>query len=160
MPTMPRDFIPLTAPYSHNGPGGALRTPVAGGAARYGLDYDRGVQQYQCTLLLDTFKYAVWVTFYHRVIAQGTISFDMLLDSGYGRQTHSVNIVPNSYNSAITGGKFHVITFVVEAESTAYDLSDAEVASLMAFYDIYGSDNALFDRIAQFATVDSLVLDF
>lgn len=160
MPTMPRGFIPLTAPYSHNGPAGAIRTPVAGGAARYGLDFDRGVQQYQCTLLLDEFKYAVWVTFYHRVIAQGTISFDMLLDSGYGRQTHSVNIVPGSYNSAITGSLLHVITFVAEAESTVYDLTDDEVDGIMGYYDQFGEDRALIDRIALFANSDTLVLDF
>lgn len=157
---MPRGFIPTVQPYSHNGPAGAVRTDVGGGRPRYGLEFDRGVQQYQVTLLLDSFKYAVWVTFYHRVIALGTVSFTMTLDSGYGRQPHLVNIVPGSYNVTTTGGNFEVVTFTVEAESTAYDLTDAEVAAILGYYELFGGDRRLIDRIAQFANVDSLVLNF
>jgi len=160
MPTMPKDFNPVVAPYAHNGPEGVMRTEVAGGAPRYGLDWDRGSQQYQVTLILDPLKYAVWVTFYHRVIAKGSISFDMVLDSGYGRETRSVNIVPGSYSVARTGGLFAVITFVAEGESSAYDLSDDEVDGLLEYYDTFGSSSTLIDRIAQFALIDTLVLDF
>lgn len=161
MATIPKGIVPLVTPFTHGAPGGALRTEVAGGAPRYGLDYDRGVQQYQVTILLDKFQYTVWQLFFQRVTALGTLTFEMELDSGFGCQPHQVNIVPGTYNVSVTGGGSHLVaTFTAEAESTIYDLTDEEVAALLAYYDAYGDDRTLIDRIAKFANVDSLVLDF
>lgn len=161
MATIPKGIIPLVAPFTHGAPGGAMRTEVAGGAPRYGLDYDRGVQQYSVTILLDEFKYTIWQVFFQRVIALGTLTFEMELDSGFGCQPHQVNIVPGTYNVSVTGGGTHrLATFTVEAESTVYDLTDAEVQELLEYYEQFGSDRRLIDRIAQFANVDTLVLNF
>lgn len=161
MATIPKGIIPLVSPFTHGAPGGAMRTEVAGGAPRYGLDYDRGVQQYSVTILLDEFKYTIWQLFFQRVIALGTLTFEMELDSGFGCQPHQVNIVPGTYNVSVTGSGTHrLATFTVEAESTVYDLTDAEVQALLDYYEQFGSDRRLIDRIAQFANVDTLVLNF
>lgn len=161
MATIPKGIIPLVSPFTHGAPGGAMRTEVAGGAPRYGLDYDRGVQQYSVTILLDEFKYTIWQLFFQRVIALGTLTFEMELDSGFGCQPHQVNIVPGTYNVSVTGSGTHrLATFTVEAESTVYDLTDAEVQALLDYYEQLGSDRRLIDRIAQFANVDTSVLNF
>lgn len=158
-PVLPSLIKPTVAAYSLSGPGGVLRTDVAGGAPRYGLDYDRGLQQFQVTLILDKTQFSVWTLFFLRVIKKGAITFDMPLDSGFGTQLHACNILPDSYQAARTGGIAMAVSFVVEAESKAYDWSDVEMAALFALYEQYGRDtDELLARINQFANVDSLVL--
>jgi hypothetical protein len=161
MPTLPNGLKPLVASYSHGGPDGVLRTEVAGGAPRYALDYDRGVAQYNVTLMLDKLQFSVWSAFFHGVIKKGAITFDMPMDSGFGTQTHACNIVPNSYQASRTGGTAMAVSFVVEAESQAYELTGAESLDLVDIYNLYAADtNELLAQIAAFATVHSLVLDF
>ncbi len=140
---MPQGFRPKVAPYSHGSPGGVRRVEVAGGPSRFGMDWDRGPQPFRITLLLDPIQYAVWVTFYHTVIAKGTIAFDMDLDCGYGLESVSVNILDGSYNSARTGGNIVVITFAVQAVSTAYDLTDEEVEDALTPYGVYVGDGTV-----------------
>jgi hypothetical protein len=160
-PVMPNGFTPTVASYSMDEPGGVLRTEVAGGAARYGLDWDRGPQRFQVTLILDALKFSVWTAFYHHIIRKGAITFDMRLDSGFGTQPHAVNIMPGSYSAARTGGIATVVSFVVEAENKVYEISAADAAGMIEMYNTYGdSTNALLRRLAQFATVDTNVLDF
>lgn len=161
MPTIPNGFVPNVSSYSHDDPGGVMRTEVDGGAARFGLDWDRGTQRYSVTILMDLIKYSVWTAFYHHVIRKGSIAFDMELDTGFGASYHSVNIMPGSYSGVRTGGNCMVVAFVVEAETQAYDMSGAEAA---AYVDLYNGgaleSGDLFARLARFATVDTLVLDF
>ncbi len=160
MPTIPNGFKPTVAAYSFGAPGGVMSTEVAGGAPRYGLVYDRGVQQFSVTLMLDKLKFSVWTAFFHHIIKKGAITFDMPLDSGFGTAMHAVNIVPGSYSATRTAGIVVIVSFVVEAESQAYDLSGAEAAGLIDIYNSLGADGfALFDRIEQFANVDSDVLN-
>lgn len=160
-PALPNGFTPTVAAYSHDGPGGALRTEVAGGAARYGLDYGRGTQQFNVTLILDKLKFSVWTAFYHHIILKGSITFDMPLDSGFGTELHAVNIVPGTYSASRTGGIAMVVAFVVEAESKVYDMTAADAAALIDVYMAYGDEsNKLLARLAQFANVDTNVLDF
>jgi len=150
---------PTVAAYSHGGPGGVMRTDVAGGAPRYALDYDRGLSQFSVTLILDKLQFSVWTAFFHGVIKKGAITFDMPLDSGFGTQTHACNIMPDTYQASRTGGIAMVVSFVVEAESQAYELTSEESKNLVDMYGLYGAQsNALLARIAQFATVDSNVL--
>lgn len=159
MPTLPNGFKPTVAAYSHGGPGGVMRTEVAGGAARYGLDYDRGLSQFSVTLILDKLEFSVWTAFYHQVIKKGSIAFDMPLDSGFGTEQHTCNIVPDSYQASRTGGIAMVVNFVVEAESQAYELSSAESLEFIDIYNFYGSEtDELLARIARFATLESNVL--
>jgi hypothetical protein len=161
MPTLPNGFKPTVATYSFDGPGGVMRTEVAGGAPRYGMAYDRGAQRYSVTLMLDKLKFSIWVAFYHHIIKKGAITFDMPLDSGFGTDTHAVNIVPGSYSATRTGGIVTVVTFTVEAESNVYDITAADASSLIDLYNSAGAGaDALLEQIEQFANIDSNVLDF
>lgn len=160
MPTIPNGMRPVVASYSIGAPDGVMRTDVAGGMPRYGLDYDRGSQQYKVTLVLDKLKFSVWTAFFMQVIKKGAIAFDMPLDSGFGTDMHTVNIVPGSYSATRTGGIVTVVSFVVDAESQAYDMTEEDAQGLVDLYNEYGeSTNELLARIAQFANVDTLVLD-
>lgn len=138
-----------------------MRTEVAGGAARYGLDYGRGTQQFSVTLVLDKLKFSVWTAFFHHIILKGAVTFDMPLDSGFGTEQHAVNIVPGTYSASRTGGIAMVVSFVVEAESKVYDMSAADAAGLIDLYNAHGDDlDNLLGRLAKFANVDTNVLDF
>lgn len=159
-PVMPNGFTPTVAAYSMDDPGGVLRTEVAGGASRYGLDWDRGLQRFQVTLILDALQFSVWTAFYHHVIKKGAITFDMRLDSGFGTEQHPVNIMPGSYSAARTGGIATVVSFVVEAESKVYEMTAADGAALVDLYNAYGAGaQGLLQRLARFAMVDTNVLE-
>lgn len=159
-PRIPTGFKPLIASYSGSGTPGAERTDVEGGPARYALAYDRGMQMFTVALSLTSTAYSVWNVFYHRVIMKGTITFDMEIDAGFGCQDLPVNIIPGSYNLNRIGPDT-VVTFQVETENPAYELTDAEVDSMVGLYNAAGEQSdELLARIARFATVDSLVLDF
>jgi hypothetical protein len=161
MPKLPAGLTPTVAAYSHGGPGGVMRTEVSGGAARYALDYGRGPQQFNVTLILDKLKFSVWTAFFHHIILKGALTFDMPLDSGFGTEAHAVNIVPGTYSASRTGGTAMVVAFVVEAESKVYDMTAVDAAALIDVYSTYGDDsNRLLDRLAQFANFDTNVLDF
>ena len=158
-PVLPNGFKPTVAAYSHNGPGGVKRTEVAGGAPRYALDYDRGLQQFNVTLILNQMQFSVWVAFFIHIIKKGAITFDMPLDAGFGTALHACNIMPDSYSASRTGGIATAVSFVVEAENKAYDMTAADAQALVDFYNASGSESgALLARISRFATVDTLVL--
>lgn len=159
--SLPAGLVPVISSYSQSGPGGVMRDDVAGGVAAYGLDWGRGLQRFNCTLILTATQYATWSVWYHRLIKKGAYTFDMPLDSGFGTQPHACNILPDSYQASRTGGIATVVSFVVEAESKALDMSAAEAQSMVDVYNAYGAEsNALLARIAQFANVDSLALNF
>lgn len=161
MPTLPPGLTPTVAAYSHNGPGGVVRTEVAGGAARYGVQYGRGTQQFNLTFILDQLNFSVWIAFYHHIILKGAVTFDMPLDSGFGTELHAVNIVPDTYTATRTGGTAMVVAFAVEAESKVYNMTAADAAGLIDVYSTYGDDSQrLLARLAQFANNDTNVMDF
>ncbi len=158
-PVMPRGMRPVTEGYGMSAPGGVARNEVAGGMARYGLVWDRGVQPFRVTMILDGTEFSVWVTFFLHVIKKGSIAFEMPLDSGYGVAPHLCNIVPDSYNANRTAGGNYSVSFVVEAESAAYQMSNADALALIAFHDEYGRDSDdMLSRLHQFANLDTLVL--
>lgn len=160
MPTMPNGLVPNVSSYSIGSPGGVMRTEVAGGAPRVGMMYDRGVQEYRVTLLLDALKFSVWTAFFHHIIKKGSVTFDMQLDSGFGTETHAVTMIPGSYSATRTGGIAMIATFNVEAESKAYDFSAEDAQSMIDYYNLVGGDSDdLLLQISQFANVDTLVLD-
>jgi hypothetical protein len=159
MPTIPSGLKPVVEGYSFGGPAGVMRTPVDGGAPRYALEWDRGVQQFRVTLVLDALQFSVWTTFYHHTIKKGALAFDMPLDSGYGSQTHSVNVIPGTYNATRTSGVMTTVTFGVEAESAAYGMSAADAAALLALYEEYeGYSSALLQALDLFANQYTLAL--
>ena len=151
--------MPTVASYSHDGPGGVMRTDVAGGAARYALEYDRGLQKFNVTLILDKLQFSVWVAFFIHIIKKGAITFDMRLDSGFGTEPHACNIMPGSYSASRSAGIAMVVSFVVEAENKAYEFSAVDAQTMIDFYNAIGGDSlALLARIAQFANQDTRVL--
>jgi hypothetical protein len=160
MPTIPKGLKPVVENYGISAPDGVFQTDVAGGMPRVGLDYDRGVQQYRVTLILTDLQMAVWTTFFHHTVKKGSIAFDMDLDSGYGIQTHTVTMVPGSYTATPSGGRsIWTVGFVVMAESSTYQMTDADAQALLDLYDQEGDGSAaLLQAIDQFANHDTLVL--
>lgn len=154
-PAIPREMSPVVEGYSFSGPGGGHRTDIAGGAPRTALAWDRGCQQFGVTLLLDAERFAVWTAFFHHVAKKGAVAFEMPLDSGFGVQTHLVNVVPGSYSATRRDG-WRVVSFDVEAESTVYDMSAADAAALVDLYDAFGPGiSDLLARIALFSNVET-----
>lgn len=161
MASIPGSFKPLVSGYGFDEPGGVARTEVAGGAARYALMWDRGVQRFKVTLLLNTLQFSAWSAFYHHIIKKGAIAFDMPLDSGFGVSDHSVNIVPGSYSASWGDGQLVSVAFVVETENQAYGMSAADAQCLLDVFETYGAfSNDLLARLATFANSDTLVLDY
>lgn len=146
---------PVVTGYGIGPAPGVVRTAVAGGRPRYAMDYERGVQQFRVTLVLNPGQFTAWSVFYHRVIGKGALMWDMELDSGLGPMPHAVNMVPDTYQVVIEGGNLRVVSFVVEAESSAYTLSEEEVELILELNEMYGDRiNRLLPRIDQFANVD------
>ena len=160
MPTLPRDLYPVTSPsgYSHNAAGGVSRTQVEGGFNRYALDFDRGVQQFNVALACTAGHYQIWTLFFYNIIKKGALSFDMPLDSGSGLQTHTVNIIPNSVSVNETDGNNFVVTFQVEAESSAYLFDTDATETILSIWEAGEDVGELFDAIAYFVLTGTLVL--
>jgi hypothetical protein len=138
MPAIPNELVPTIQGYAIGAPAGVERIQPAGGAARYVLRWDRGVQPFQIRMVHDAEKFSVWTAFYLHVVKKGTIAFDMPLDSGFGTEQHECNIVPGTY-SAAREGAHTVVTFTVEAESGAYALTAGQAETLIAAYNGYAS---------------------
>ncbi len=160
MPTLPRDLYPVTSPsgYSHNAAGGVSRTQVEGGFNRYALDFERGVQQFNVALACTAGHYQIWTLFFYNIIKKGALSFDMPLDSGSGLQTHTVNIIPNSVSVNETDGNNFVVTFQVDAESSAYDFDTDATDTILSIWEAGEDVGELFDAIAYFVLTGTLVL--
>lgn len=160
MPTLPRDLYPVSSPsgYSYGAAGGVSRTQVEGGFNRYALDFERGVQQFNVALACTAGHYQIWTLFFYNIIKKGALSFDMPLDSGSGLQTHSVNIIPNSVSVNETDGNNFVVTFQVEAESSAYDFDASATEAILALWETGADITELFDRLALFVLTETLVL--
>jgi len=162
-PVMPNGFVPLLARYSQAAPDGVMRTEVAGGAARYALEWARGVQRYSVTLLLDATQFMVWSAWFHLLTNKGSLTFTMRIDSGFGPSPHDVNMVPDTYEATHESNRW-IVSFIVEAESQVYQLTAEDAQALVDLYNAYGSTfgglGDLFDRLAQFANFDTNVLSF
>lgn len=160
-PVIPRGIVPVIQGYTYGDPGGVKRTAVAGGSPRYALDYDRGAQQFQVSMVMKPDKFSIWTVFYHHLIKKGAISFEMELDSGQGCQPHVCNIVPGSYSAARTSLNIWTVGFTVEAESRVYDLTEDDAAGLVELWNEVGAPlDSLLARLARFALVDTTVLEF
>jgi hypothetical protein len=161
MPTMPSGLDPVASSYSFGGPSGVMRTEVAGGAPRYGLDYERGVQSFNITMILDQDHLVTWTLFYHHVIKKGSVSFTMDLDSGMGYTPHNCNIVPGSYNANRLGPGYMSVSFVIEAEASVYAISYEDAVAFVEVTELLQPNpGTTIAAIEQFATVDSNVLDY
>lgn len=166
IPVLPSQFKPIFGSYSYGGPGGVVRTEVPGGANRYALQFDRGMQKWNVTLHISDAANSAWVAFYHYVIKKGAITFQMNLDSGFGLEPHNVNIIPETYSASSTEFGRHVISFVCEGESSVYRMTEADAIAIVEMYSLYGdglADSAVNDllyRIYKFANIDCNVLQF
>lgn len=161
-PRIPYGMCPMVSPYSFGAPGGLERTDLDGGVGRYGLTFDRGTQTFQVTLVLNPEDFSVWNVFFLRVIKKGVISFIMPMDSGMGYEDHTCNILPGSYNAVLTSGTMWTVSFWIEAEAAStYNLTDDQVQTIIDIHnETGGHSKRLFDRLAQFANVDTNVLNF
>jgi len=160
IPRIPSGFLPLAAAAGGTGTPGAQRTAIEGGPSRTALAYDRGMQTFNVSMLLSPLRYSVWTTFYHRIILKGAVTFTMELDSGYGCQDHDVTMIPGSYSFTRLEADT-LVTFQVETENKSYEMTDADADALVELYEVYGDEtDALLRRLARFALVDTLVLDF
>jgi hypothetical protein len=157
-PQIPRAMNPVVEGYGYGGPDGVARTDIRGGASRYALMAARGPQQFRATLILDAHKFSVWTAFFHHVAKKGALSFVMDLDSGFGSEAHTVDIIPGTYG-ATRNGAITVVSFSVEAESTVYAMSAVDAQAIIGLYAAFGSgSSALLQRIDRFANQDTLVL--
>jgi hypothetical protein len=158
--SLPNGLEPMLESYGIGDPGGTMASDVAGGVGAYALDYARGLQRFACQLLLTAEQYAAWTVWFHRLVGKGSYTFDMPLDSGFGVQTHAANIVPGSVSATRSGGLLTLLSFAVDAEPKAYDMTPAQAQSLIDLYAIYTTDtDTLLAALARFALVDSLALD-
>lgn len=158
-PEIPRGLKPVISGYRFDGPDGAHRSDIDGGAPGYAALTDRDVQRFTATLVMNPTQFAAWTAFLHHKVAKGAIAFTMPLDSGAGVQDHSVNLMPGTY-SAVRNGAYWIATFGIEAESPVYGMSATDAAALLEVYQEVGPGlSRLLARIAQFANEDTLVLD-
>jgi hypothetical protein len=158
--TIPLGLSPVVSGYGHGSIAGSMRGDVAGSFGEFGQDWMGGPQDFTCTLILTPAQMLLWTIWFYRVIRKGGLSFDMPLDSGLGLVPHLVTILPGTY-TVTRNGEISIVSFSVEAESTLYTLGRTGAESLIAIYAENGSETpALLARLAKFATVDSLVLDF
>lgn len=157
--SIPNGFKPVVSGYAMDDPGGVMRTEVAGGASRYGLDYDRGMQRFTLTFIFDALQFSMWEVFYHLQTKKGAIAFYVPMDSGFGISPHLVNIMPGSYSAARTNGVMMVVTFTAETENQVYQMSASDGVAMLDIYGNYGeSSNALLNRIDIFANQDTKAL--
>ncbi|MCZ2498135.1 hypothetical protein GN316_15325 [Xylophilus sp. Kf1] len=161
-PQFPAGLRPIVDGYGFGSPAGAESTQVEGGVDRFGLAYESAAQIFSVTLILSLYEFSIWNLFYLRKTALGTITFDMLLDSGHGIAPHACNVVAGSYEAKRSAGNAGMVaTFQIQAESQAFDFTEAEVdAQLMVFDALGETAPSLLRRLAVFATQDTLVLDF
>jgi hypothetical protein len=160
-PSFPTGFKPVIQGYSIGAPGGVAMTEVGGGLPRVGMEWDRGYQPFQVTLIIRSeAKFSVWQLFFHHVIKKGAVQFTMPLNSGFGLADHLCIMVPGSYSAAPAAGvKLWSVSFTVLAENAAYAMTSDEAADTLALWEAAGDDlDPLLARLAQFATVDTLVL--
>lgn len=158
---IPNHLKATATAFTSAAPGGVTRTEIAGGAPRYGLEWDRGTQQFRVQMILNALQLGIWTVFFLRVIRKGAITFSMPIDSGMGLQDHDCNVVPETYATSRLGGEFTTVSFAVEATPSAFAVSDADAAALLGLWDVAGESSAdLLERIARFALFDSTALDF
>lgn len=159
-PHLPSGFKPVAAGYSIGSPDGVRMSEVGGGLPRIGLEWDRGMQRFELAEVMSQERFTVWSVFFHRVIRNGSIQFFAKLNSGQGLSEHLCTMVPGSYSAVpISGAKLWSVKYSVMAQSQVYDMTDAEVQDVLNFWEATteGGDE-LLARLAQFATVDTLVL--
>jgi len=132
---LPSGLMPVVTGYATSTMGGVLRTEVAGGPMRYGIDYAQGAIRFDVTLVLNAEQFSVWSAFHARIIKKGALRFNMPLDSGFGVEPHACNIVPGSYSTTRTGGIAVVVSFAVDAENKAYEFTTLEAQNMIAAYE-------------------------
>lgn len=159
-PAIPSGFKPVIQGYAIGAPDGVAHTDVGGGMPRSALQWDRGRQAFQVTMVLPAEKFAVWTVFFLHIIKKGAYTFTMPLDSGFGLQDHDCLMVSGSYSAVRAGGQVTSVSFTVLAESRVYDITSADAQALIDLWEEYeGSYDDLLARIDQFANGDTLVLD-
>jgi hypothetical protein len=160
-PVMPDGFAPQIQGYSIGAPMGARATAVAGGAARAALEYNRGPQPFQVTMIMNSEEFSVWTAWFFHIVKLGTVPFDMPLNSGFGPQVHVCTVVPDTYSVVSVSGPLMSVSFVVSAVSRVHDMTAEDAQVMVDLWNGVGDNlSELLDRLAQFALDDTDVLDF
>jgi hypothetical protein len=159
-PRVPTGFKPVAAGYTIGAPDGVVLSEVAGGMPRIAGDWSRGKQPIQLGRVMPADEFMIFTLWFQRIALNGQLQFLVPLDTGLGLQDHLCIMKPGSYSAVpLAGRKYWSVSFSVIAESSAYALSDEEVASTLAMWEDVGPDmGALLLRLARFATEDTLVL--
>lgn len=161
-PRIPSGFKPVAAGYQIGAPDGVALSEVAGGMPRIALNWTRGKQLIQLGQVLSEARFYTWTLWFQRVIGNGGMQFLMPLNTGLGLEDHTCVMVPGSYSAApLAGAKHWSVSFSVIVESSAYALADEDVAAYFVTWEALGGSptmDSLFERLARFATEDTLVL--
>lgn len=159
-PSFPAGFKPTAQGYNIGSPDGVSMTDVGGGLPRVAMQWDRGRQAFQVTMILPQVRFSIWSTWFHHIIKNGAIQFTMPIDTGFGLQSALCVMVPGSYSAVpVASARVWSVTFTVLAESHAYTMTDEDAAAVLVLWDAYGDDlSALLERLEVFATFDTLVL--
>jgi hypothetical protein len=159
-PAFPSGFKPVVQGYSIGAPDGIQMNEVGGGLPRIAMEWDRGRQPFEVTMMMSEPKFRVWTAFFHRVLKGGAIQFTMLINSGLGLSPHLCMMLPGSYSAVPVGSVLQwSVRFSILAESEAYQMTDAQLNELFALWEAQGEDlTPVLARLAQFANVDTLVL--
>ena len=94
-------------------------------------------------------------TFYKTTTFNGTKKFTMFLDSGYGIEEHTVQIIPNTLDMSLVKDPDIQITFQVMAERTPAQ-DDPYGGGLWDLYDAYSDEDIeeLFSQLEIFVLED------
>lgn len=159
IPRLPSGLRLVAQGYSIGSPDGVGQTALGGGSPRSALLWDRGTQGFQCSMLLTEDEFAVWTLWFIHVIKKGAYRFILPLNSGLGVTDHVGLMAQGTYSAVPAGGPLWSVSFAVLAEPSAYAYSKADADAFLAIWEAYGPDSSnTFDRLAQFANVDTLVL--
>jgi hypothetical protein len=118
----PKGCVLSTAnsPYSYNSPGGALKNQVVGPVVAQELQWDRGVQIYNGTMILVRAQLTAWLVFVYHVLNRGANTFELPMDSGQGVKRHAVNLLPGSQKIEHAGQDVASVSMQLEGEASYY----------------------------------------
>lgn len=159
-PRIPAGLKPLAQGYSIGAPDGVNMSEVGGGLPRVAMEWDRGRQAFPVAFSMSEYQFSAWDLFFHHVIRNGSLQFDMPINSGQGFADHTCIMVPGTYSvTPQAASRRWIVTFTVVAEAQAYEMTTAEAQAIIDFYEAAGEGgDLLLARLAKFATVDTLVL--
>ena len=152
MPAFPSALKPVVNQgYDFSASDNVIEQPVQGGKPLYILDYATGPVVFNVSIVGDRLQKQVFNSFYYGLIASGSGSFTMDLDSGNGLEEHNCQIIPSTVRNDGSGDPTWIISFQIIAETTPIQSNSGNIAEL---YEVYGDGiTDIFDALADFTLV-------